>query len=162
MDLRPPEQIRKAWSVAKFQASGHEEAMRCVDARFLDKIAELFDPALALEKEIPLVIRHKIHATPNRGQPRIRIINSQVQPELCARCKHSVRLVRSLGNEIVNHDADVGICSIQNERPFAFHLQSSIDSGHQTLCCRLFVTRSSVNLACKKKSCNSLRFQRRV
>ena len=60
------------------------------------------------------------------------------------RGKHSVGFPNVLGDQIINQYTDVGLRSIQDQRILIFDFQAGIDTRHQPLCPRFFVTGSAV------------------
>src|SRR5579863_9358779 len=60
---------------------------------------ELLLPLLSQVK-IPALVSNQTQTPPDRSQTFISIVNSQLQPELCPRGEHSVRLVGTFADQI--------------------------------------------------------------
>ena len=98
----------------------------------------------------------------DRSKPEIGIILSQERTVLCPRCKHSIRFIDTLCDEIVNKNSDVRLVSLQDERILSGNLKMGIHTCNQTLGCRLLISGRSVDLTCKIKVLDVLQFKRRL
>src|SRR5207302_10602098 len=93
------------------------------------------------------------------GQPLISVVVPQKQSVLGKACKHPIGLFSSLGDEIVNENADIGFPPIPDKWWKSLNLQSGVRSGNQTLSRRLLVPRGAVHLSGKIQPVDLLCFQ---
>ena len=100
--------------------------------------------------------------SPVRRQPAVGVIDAKVQPELCPRSKHAVRLVGTLGNEVVHQDADVSLGAIEVKRRFTAYRKSGVDARHQTLRRRLLIAGRPIDLPGEKQPRKALHLERPV
>ena len=77
---------------------------------------------------------------------------AQNEAIFCPTGQETVRLHRSLGHQIINHNPDIAITALENELRLALDLESRIDASHNPLSRRLFITGSSVGLSCGKEA----------
>ncbi len=89
----------------------------------------------------------------------VRIVLPQQQAVLGARGKHSIRLLRSLRNEIVDEHANIRLRSFQYNRVLPHKLSRGVDSRNQALPRRLLVSRRAIDLARMKQSLKPLCLQ---
>src|SRR6185312_14737487 len=94
----------------------------------------------------PCSIANQPHATTMWSQPAIGVVNPQVQPELGARCKHAVRLVGSLADQIINENRSVGFRAVQYQRRFTLYFERRVNTPHDPLASGLFISRCPVDL----------------
>src|SRR3990172_10431880 len=94
------------------------------------------------------------------GQTQVGVVDAQVQAKLGARGEHAVRLVGTLGYQVVNQDADVGLGAVERDRFFPLHLQPSVDARHEALASSLLIAGGAVDLTGEEKSLNVLGFER--
>ena len=95
-----------------------------------------------------------------RGEAKVGVVVPEKQAVLGAAREHPIRLRRSLGHEIVDQHADVGIRAGQRERRLPQYLEGGIRSGYQPLCGRLLVAGRPIDLSGEIKTRNPLRFER--
>ena len=81
---------------------------------------------------------------------------------LGARSEHSIRLIDTLRNEVVDQHTDVGLVTSQNERLLASEFEVGVDTRHQTLRGSLLVTRCAVDLTGEVEVVDQLGFERVV
>ena len=75
--------------------------------------------SLLAVKHLPPLVRHQARPAANRGQSLIGIVDSQVQTEFGARREHPVRLVSTLGDQIVNQNSGIALGSAEDHRLLA-------------------------------------------
>ena len=86
-------------------------------------------------------------------QPEIGIVRTQVQPVFRTGGKHPVRFVHALGDQIVNHYADIGFRTVDDKFPaFAFRFEGSVNAGQQSLGSGFFIAGGTVNLSGKEQA----------
>ena len=98
----------------------------------------------------------------NMRQPQIGIVLPEQEAVFAARGHHAIRFRRSLGHKIINQRADIGFAAVQHHAFAAQQLTGGIDSRHQPLRSRLFITGTAVKLACSVKPRHRLTLQSRV
>ena len=64
---------------------------------------------------------HKADPPPDRRQTLICVINAQIKTKFRTRSEHAVGFIGSLGHEVVDHDTDVRIGTIQHQRFFTLN-----------------------------------------
>ena len=60
--------------------------------------------------------------------------------------KYPIRLVDSLGNEIIDQDSNVGLVTAEAKTISTLNEMRGVYPGHQTLASSLLITRRAVNL----------------
>ena len=93
------------------------------------------------------------------SQPQVSVILPQQQPEFRAAGEHAVWFVRSLGNQVVNHDAYISLVPPENQRGFSKDFQGGVRSRDQALGGGFFITGSPVDLSGKIQVLYELGFQ---
>ena len=83
---------------------------------------------------------------PARGQALVGVVGAQVQPVLGARGEHPVRLGHPAGDQVVDHDADVGLAAVEDEGRALERARSRVDARDETLARRFLVARRAVDL----------------
>ena len=78
---------------------------------------------------------------------------------LGAGCEHPVGLIGSLGAEVVNHHADVGLIPAEDDGPLIPQPTDRIDASHEALTCGLFVASGAVDLAREPHSIQAIKGQ---
>src|SRR5215831_14727917 len=124
MNLRPAQETAECWSLAKFNSPRDEEWVGRVHTQLLDRSPQPFDSCATLQILLPMIIAYKTYTAPNRRQPRIRVVDPQIKPELRTRSKHPIRLIRAFRHEIIDHDSYIRIGAIENHRLFFTDLDS--------------------------------------
>ena len=79
---------------------------------------------------------------------------------LRSRGEHPVRLEASAGHQVVNEDANVRFIPPKHEWRLSSNAPYGVDSGGESLGCRLFVARRPVDLPRQEKPRNSVCFER--
>src|SRR5262249_23672433 len=105
----------------------------------------------------PLVV-HQSHVSAARRQTKIRVVDAQQQPVLRPRREHAVWLEAPLCNQVVDQDTDVGLVSLENQRPFVRSkgMLRSICTRDKPLCGSFFVPGRAVDLSRQKESADTL------
>src|SRR5262249_7269111 len=85
MNLRPAQETAECWSLAKFDSRRDEEWVGRVHTQLLDRTPQPFDSCATLQILLPMVIAYKTYTAANRRQPRIRVVDPQIKPELRTR-----------------------------------------------------------------------------
>ena len=86
-------------------------------------------------------------------QPEIGIVGTQIQTIFRTGGKHPVRFVHALGNQVVNHYADISFRTVDDKFPaFAFRFESCVDTGQQSLSSGFFIAGRTVNLSGKEQT----------
>ena len=78
---------------------------------------------------------------------------------LRTRGEHSVWLINSLRDQIINQDSNIRLITAKNERILAVNLQMSVDSCDNPLSTSLFVAGSTINLTRKIQIFNIFQFK---
>ena len=97
----------------------------------LQQFLDLIQTLLLRSKIIPCFIRDQSHAVPMRREPSVRIVDAQVQAEFGTRREHSIRLIRALGDQVVDQDRGVSLGAVEDQWWLRLHLQCRIDARHQ-------------------------------
>ena len=108
------------------------------------------------------MVRGKTHTVRKRSKPSVSIVLPEKNPVLCPGGKHSVWLINSFGNQIIDEHTYVTFVSSQNQFRFSGQLERSVNSSHKSLSSSLFVTGSTINLTSKIKTLKILQFQSRA
>ena len=122
--------------------------------------ATLLDPRLFFPHAANPFRGSQAQLSPFFGQPQVGIILAEEQTIFRPGGEHTVRLARSLRDEIVDHDADVGLVAPRFPRGSAARGKGGVYSRQDPLPCGLLIARSAIELAGKKKSPHRLGFQR--
>ena len=107
----------------------------------------------------PVLVADRPGGAGQGRQPAVGVVNAQVEAEFGPRREHSVGFVGPLGDQVVDQDADIGVCAAEHERVAAAHGAGGVDAGQQSLAGGLLVPRRAVNLAGQVQARNSLGFQ---
>src|SRR5439155_244647 len=75
----------------------------------------------------------------------------KLQTVLCATCKHAVRLLGSLSNQIINKHTQVGLIPAKYERRSILSTEGGVCARNKALSGSLLVARSTFNLAGVKR-----------
>src|SRR6185312_13581219 len=116
-------------------------------------------PSATGRERVPAAVIDKTCITPPRCQPQVRVIDSQQQPVLGPRGKHTVRLEATFRNQVVDKNSHVGFVPLQLEPSHAANRMRCIDSGDESLRRSLFVPGGAVDLAGEKQPSHALCFQ---
>ena len=97
-----------------------------------------------------------------RRQPLIRIVGAQAQAVLGARGEHAVGLGDAARNQVVDHHAQVGVRTRNDELSSrTAGLQRGVDARGNALGPCFLVARGAVDLTCQEQPRQALHFQRR-
>src|SRR5262245_17298677 len=91
-------------------------------------------------KKLPARFAYQPHTPPQRREPLIGIVDSQVQPEFRPRGEHPIGLVRALADQIVNQDTGIPLGTADNQGFEPAQPTSGIDPGQYALTTSLLVT----------------------
>src|ERR1700730_14352435 len=94
------------------------------------------------------------------GKAAVGVINAEVKPKLCPGSKHTIRLVGTLGDQVINEDRGVSLGAIENQRRLIFYLQGRIDAGHEPLAGSLFIAARAIDLSSQKQARDLFGFER--
>ena len=97
---------------------------------------------------------------PEMGEPLGRVVVAEQQAVLGPRSEHPVRLVHSLGDQVVDQHADVRLVPAQDERGLIARVESRVDARHQPLGRSLLVARGTVELPGAEEPAHGLGLQR--
>ena len=84
-----------------------------------------------------------------------RVVLAENETAFGAAGEHAIWFVRSLCNQVVDENADIGILSAEDQRWFISDRKGGVDSGDDALCGRFFIAGGSVHLSGKIKSANT-------
>src|SRR5215469_6731280 len=87
-----------------------------------------------------------------RGQPLICVVSTDDEPILRPRCEHAIRLSSASGDQVINEDADVGTCSIEDNPIAASGCKRSIDACQKALGSSFLVARRTVDLTSQEET----------
>ena len=82
-------------------------------------------------------------------QPEAGIILTEDETTLCPAREHPIWLVRSLCDEIIDQNADVGILTAEDERGVSSNAQCGVDTRHDPLGGSFLVSGRSIDLSSK-------------
>ena len=103
--------------------------------------------SLLAREDLPALIGDQASAAADRRQPGIGIIDAQVQTELGARGEHTIGLVGSFGDEVIDENAGIAFGAADDHfRPFA-QAAGGVHAGDEALTAGLLVAGSAVDLA---------------
>src|SRR5438045_319327 len=89
---------------------------------------------------------------PILAQAQISAIGPQQQTILSTRCMQTIWLTHWTRDQVIDKDTDVGFVSPKHKPVLAAHMQGGIDTCHDPLSRRLFVSRRTVDLASQKQA----------
>ena len=95
-------------------------------------------------------------------QTEVGIVLTQQNSVFGTRSEHSVGLIDTFRNQIVDQHTDVGLVASQHEGLTASEFQVGVDTRHQTLRGGLFVTGRAVDLTREVEVVDQLGFERVV
>ncbi len=95
----------------------------------------------------PALVVDQTQFTTDGGQTDIGVIFPQQQAIFGAAGEHAIGFAGAQGGEIVHHHAHVGLIPARMPGILVLGTQGGVQTGHQALGCRLFVTGSPVDLA---------------
>src|SRR4051812_46940516 len=96
------------------------------------------------------------------GKPLVRVVGAQRQSVLCPRCEHSVRLSDSSGNKVIDHDPEVSVSPVKDDRLRIAGGQRGVKTGHKPLGGGFLVAGRSIDLTCQKQSPEPFGLQARM
>ena len=67
----------------------------------------------------PLVVTDDPGGAADGREAAVRVVDTQMQPELGPRGEHAVRLVGTLGHEVIDQDADVSVGALEQDNGLA-------------------------------------------
>ena len=103
-----------------------------------------------VEKSLPPLVIHETDLTPARREPEIGVVDPKQQPMLGPRREHPIGLETSLGDQIVDENADVRLVApeLESARPRASaSAECGVDPCDQTLRRGFLVPRRAVDLS---------------
>ena len=117
--------------------------------------------ALVLETT-PLHIADQPEPPARLGQAQVGVVLAQHQPILGATGEHPIGLGRSARDEIVDHDAEIGLVATRQPGVAALHRKGCVDAGEQALRRGLLVAGRPVDLAGEIEALNITGLQGRL
>src|SRR5690349_4162650 len=96
------------------------------------------------------------------GQPLIGVVGPERQAIFGAGREHAVRLGDPAGDEIVDHDAQIAVGTIEHEWQGAAGDERRVKAGHQPLRGGFLITCRTVDLSGQKQSWQSLGLEARI
>ena len=78
-----------------------------------------------------------------------RIVFPKDQAVLRPGREHPVRLINTACHQIIDHDAHIGIGTIEDKRRSSLNSKGSINSRPEPLCGGFFITGGPIDLACQ-------------
>src|SRR6516225_4729177 len=112
-----------------------------------------------LDEAHPAIFSYEPGPMSDGRQPLVGIINAQPQSKLCSRREHAVRLIGSLGYQVVDQDTDITISPREDHRMPPGKPRCGIQARDQTLTCCFLITGSAIDLAGKVQACNRLHLE---
>lgn len=100
-----------------------------------------------LAHRLVLRLAHQSQAQTNGAQARISIVLAVEQAILRPGGHHPVGLLGSLGDQVINENANIAIGALENERLPPLHLKCRIGAGYEALHRRLLIARRAVELS---------------
>ena len=85
----------------------------------------------------------------DRSQTQIRIVMAEDEPVFRPAREHPVGLWRTLSDQIIDQNSDVGICTGEHQRRLVPDFQGGVRTGNQPLGSGFFITRGPVDLTGK-------------
>ena len=118
-----------------------------------------FNSLLLGSERLPTNIVHAAHLPSQLGQSQISIVLAQAQAILGPAGEHPVGFLHALGEQVVQHDAHVGLVAAGHPGLLALNLARSIQACQQALRGGFLVTGRAVDLACEEQTLNLPGFQ---
>ena len=134
----------------------------CFDTQVTCKCYKRFYERFFLHEFCISFLRNQTDFVPERSEPQVGIVLSQQDAVFGARGEHAVGLVYSFGYQVVDQHSDVGFVAADHNGLLPCQCPVCIDSGHQTLCRRLFVPGRAIDLSGEVETCHPLGFERMV
>src|SRR5688500_9428139 len=106
--------------------------IRALETGLLKIIFQSGDAFKTVVETIPSGISHQPYFAPEGREPRVGGVMSERRAMLGARSEHSVRLVHTVINQIVNQDADIRFLTPQPETFSALNEKGSVDPCDKT------------------------------
>ena len=104
------------------------------------------------QEGLPALVVHHAHGSAKLREPQVRVIGPEQQTELGPRREQPVRLEATLGDQVVDHHAQIGQISANHHGFSTQRLSSGVEPGNQPLPCRLFISRRAVDLTGQEQS----------
>ena len=95
------------------------------------------------------------------GQSGVGVVATQEQAVLGAAGEHAIGLDGPLGDEVVDHDRDVGLVAAEHDGLALLEGEGGVDAGHESLTGGLFVTAGAVDLSGEVQAGDGLGLQGR-
>src|ERR1051326_6425984 len=159
MNLRPADQLPQAGARAKIQASGNKKWMTRIDPRPGKEITHSRDAGLTFQMPSPMFVGYKANAPADGREALIRVVDSQIKPELGAGGKHPIGFIRPFRDKVVDHDSNVCVGAIEDQEVFTPDLECGINPRNYALCAGFLVTRGPIDLAGEEQPFHFLRFE---
>ena len=113
---------------------------------------------------LPYPLLHTAHAgiigqpdgMAKRSEALVGIVLPEEDAVFGTRGEHTVGLVDTLGDEVVNQHTDIRLRTREDKRRLALELQRGIDASHKALAGGLFVAGGAIDLAGKVETFNTL------
>ncbi len=80
------------------------------------------------------------------GESSVGIVLSEEEAVFSAGGKHAIGFVDTFGDEVVDHDAQIALAAIDNERIGLFEFESGVDTGDEALAGSFFVACGAIDL----------------
>ena len=109
----------------------------------------------------PAVRRHNSGLDAQRGQPLIGVVGAESQPILGAAGEHAVGLGHTARDQIIDHDADIGLVPPQHDFRGPRGGAGGVQTGNQPLSASLFIPGRTVDLTGQIEPRAALDLQRR-
>ncbi len=103
--------------------------------------------------------------TQNTQAPRVgfhapgRVVLTKRKPMFGPGSKHPVGFLGSLGDQIIDEDADIGFVSAEYKRFFASEFEHGVGARHKSLAGRFLISRGSIDLPGEVQMLNPLGFK---
>ena len=92
-------------------------------------------------------------------EPQVGVVGAQTKPVFGPRGKHAIWLRRAPGDQIINHDAYVGLTSVEQKRGRAARVKRRVHPRHHPLGGGLFVAGGAVDLSGQKETWQASGFE---
>src|SRR5262249_52739789 len=119
-----------------------------------------FESTPSSAEQVPPLIVHKAGRPAAWREPEIGVVDPQQQTVLRTGREHAVGLETTLGDQIIDQDANVGLVASEAHARQSLRAPPSIHSRDESLSGGFLVTGCSVDLAGEKQPRDALRFER--
>ena len=126
---------------------GGEAVVALADAGGFEVGGEVGDGGEFVGEAIDAFFGGEADVGAQRGEALVGVVAAEGEAEFGAAGEHAVRFRRGLGDEVVDHDADVGLVACQDESLFALDFEGGVDAGDEALAGGFFVAGGAVDLA---------------